>query len=109
MTEKSYYQNAPEREELENELDVEVPEGWTGGNVWHSGGGIWVREFQNDDLELRVTYNLDDSEPGVGLESIEYCNEYDYHIATELVEHKSEPKTDREKFEAAVELMEGEI
>jgi len=83
----------------------ELPLGWTGGEAKHSGGGIWIREFTNEDRQLRVTYGLSGNSPGVGIDDIKWDDGYEMYIPTDTLKSVSSPDTDAKKFAAAIDLM----
>ncbi|WP_420182091.1 hypothetical protein ACNO8S_13600 [Haloarcula sp. KBTZ06] len=89
---------------METEHD-KLPVGWTGGEAKHSGGGIWIREFTNEDRQLRVTYGLSGNSPGVGIDDIKWDDGYEMYIPTDTLESVSSPDNDEEKFAAAMDLM----
>lgn len=88
----------------DNDAD-ELPSAWDGGEAWHSGGGIWVREFTNEDRELRVTYSLSDNQPGVGLDAISWDDSLEMYLPDETLATNQSPETDANKFSAALEFM----
>lgn len=67
-------------EEPIDESPVETPDGWTGGRVVNTGGGIYCRIWRKGDLE--VIYNL--SNRGVGLQRVE-TDDQDITSDVELV------------------------
>lgn len=93
--------------ELLEELDIKtLPDGWSGGEARHTGGGIWVREFVHDSRGLRIVYNLSDEEPGVGVEQVRYDDEIGDWYPEEVIEEFPEPETDILKFYTAKNAME---
>lgn len=95
----------PTKEDLIESTDAEIPEGWEGGEAYHTGGNIWVREFTNDEEDLRVTYSLSGNEPGVALEAVAYDEGLGMLLPVEVLEENEDPETDEEKFAAAVDLI----
>lgn len=83
-----------------------LPDGWEGGEAFHSGGGIWIRQFVNESKNLRVTYSLSDNQPGVGLERVSQDEATGQLVFEEMVNENPEPTNDSEKFAAALELQE---
>jgi hypothetical protein len=92
--------------ELLADLGVDsIPEGWNGGEAYHSGGGIWTREFTNNQKELQVSYSPSNPELGVGLCNINYAEQYDTWIQDKTVEQVNGLESDSELFETALKLM----
>lgn len=99
-----------------DESPVEVPSGWSGGLVWHTGGNIWMRSWYNtpdgrpvaDDEnapEEYLTVGYNDSFNGVSVSRYEMDDEGRYYHA-EVVEDQSMPDADDEELaEAARDLM----
>lgn len=83
----------------------ELPKGWKGGESRHTGGNLWLREFVNESEQVRVVYSLEESEPGVGLDSVQWDEELETWIPQNTLAEKSAPETDEEKFAAAIDLM----
>lgn len=52
-------------EEPVDESPFELPEGWEGGEVIHTGGNIWCRIWEYPELNVEVLYNNDDFGVGV--------------------------------------------
>jgi hypothetical protein len=72
-----------DRDNLLDQLNKEsLPDGWEGGTVRHTGGGIWCREFHHPERELRVIYSM--HQPRVGLEAVSKTDEgqwiFDEHL-----------------------------
>lgn len=108
------------KEELKNKgwkepLDksiIETPSGWYGGEVWHSGGNIWVRTWRNvednkntsRDEYLEVGYN--DSFDGVSIDKYVKDEERDTFYHKKVVDSISvKDGGDKECAEAALKLM----
>ncbi len=51
------------------ELDIEIPDNWNGGNVYHTGGGIYVREWEREmgEKTIQVGYNNNNEFVGVNV------------------------------------------
>ncbi|AUX09263.1 hypothetical protein AArcSl_1634 [Halalkaliarchaeum desulfuricum] len=82
-----------------------LPDGWDGGKAYHSGGGIWIRQFTNEERELQVTYSLQDGTPGVGLDEITWDADLETWLPEDTIATEPDPATDAEKFEAALKFM----
>jgi hypothetical protein len=80
----------------------DLPDGWTGGSVTHTGGNIWCRIWNHPETNIEVIYNIGD--PGVGVQQGVRGEGYDF--VTELDENAS---TDEEKIEAARKYIQEEF
>lgn len=86
---------------------VEPIEGWTGGEVEHTGGGIFCRIFRNPDRHLEVVYDADRPAEGVSLYAQRWSEEFERweNIGNEL-DNRGDVETDADAVEACRELME---
>jgi len=91
-------------DDLLEQLDEDsLPDGWEGGAVRHTGGGIWCREFRHPDKGLRIVYSM--HQQGVGLEAVTQ-NDNGHWIFDKHLDSIESPDTDVGKFNTALELME---
>lgn len=89
---------------------VDAPENWEGGECWHSGGNIWVREWTRelpDGRKIEVVYN--DEPSGIG---VNHYPDADQHGVDECVggfvrdgPHAPDVHTGEAYAQTAVELM----
>lgn len=104
-------------EEPLDESPVDTPDGWNGGSVVHTGGGIYCRIWTT---KTEAQCDTDDPDPDVYYEAV-YGREFDgatvevyeYNDEDDLWERRKEldrdhcsEKTDSDCAEVALELME---
>lgn len=58
-----------------DESPFELPDGWSGGGVVHTGGNIWCRVWKREEDNIEVIYNM--SSPGVGVQEKKEDGSYD--------------------------------
>lgn len=87
--------------------DEDLPGGWTGGELRHSGGGIYVREFYDEGRQIRVIYNR--SDPGVGVQRVRWNEGGEYWEFDQDADDPSpvnvETGSVEENFETALQLI----
>jgi len=101
-----------------DESPVDLPDGWHGGEVVHTGGGFWCRQFLTFPYWREVT----DDDPDVGCEILynqhdgvtigryrktdpDYRDGYGYDWDGEVETVPTDDDRDQTKWQAAVELM----
>ena len=85
--------------------DVPVPNKWTGGNVGHTGGGIWCRIFQKDHGEkghLEVMYNVKHHD---GVTAGAYDNQNRWLGEIETIEVEADNPTEEDALDTAYYLI----
>jgi hypothetical protein len=65
----------PDGVSIHSQQDIPAaPSGWVGGDLVHTGGNIYVREWIHPDAELRVGYSVNEPEK-VAVEDVELVDE----------------------------------
>lgn len=84
------------------------PPGWKGGELAHTGGNLFAREWIHPEKELRVGYSVDDPSI-VGVEVVRYeggGEKTNPQMWRHISDIKSEPcDSESDCLETAVELM----
>lgn len=85
---------------------VEPVEGWSGGEVEHTGGGIFCRIFRETDRHLEVIYGADTPSKGVSLYAQRSDEDYEsgVNFGDEL-DRRFDVETEEDALEASRELM----
>ncbi len=87
-----------------NESPFDLPEGWEGGAVVNTGGGIYCRIWRNEEQRVEVVYGLDHKV----VEADRLVEDDDYGLFNngDVLEHiEVDEVTDETKADAAEELV----
>jgi len=84
---------------------VDPAEGWEGGDVVHTGGGIFCRIFNHPEKHLELIYDYDDPELGVGLYAEVYDEDWGYFNNGNELANVGSIESEQDAVEACKELM----
>ena len=94
----------------EDEKPIDNPDGWTGGEAVHTGGGMWVRKWEKvTDDGRRIELAYADFDEGISLNHYPDADEYvcDDSVGGLGIDgpYDSDEHTDENKAKAASRLM----
>lgn len=87
-----------------DESPFDLPEGWEGGAVVNTGGGIYCRIWRNEEAKVEVLYGLDHEI----VEADKLVEDDDYGLVNngDVLEHgEADEVTDQAKAEVARKLV----